>query len=353
MATYRGEIFARSPFYIIGTGTTLESAQLEVRIWSGDVVTDIPLSPQYTIVKTPLNPGDDDAIFEISPLIRDFFDHNRDAYIDVDTTFADVLWIEVTKTVVDSTGTTVTEDAYRATDGYGYFADGSNPSVLVNDFTMVVLQDEDIRLPIRINTSENNYIKFYDLNGTLRFDSGTIADGLNSQGMVSYITQSQGTWNMSRADVGHTAGSVNYTVTFIQSLQCQQDASEVKFYDKDGALSILWFLGKKKESLNSRGDEYRSDLGSLSGSVYSYSTEKHQQQTYNITAQESIVLNSGYIPESQNELYKQLLLSEFIWVDNEPVKLTSRNLEFKKNKEDKLINYTLNFQKSNDAINNI
>ena len=351
--SYIGRILVRSPFYISETGTSLESVQIDVSIWDGDATSDKPLNAQYTIYKTPLQSGDETITFEISELVRDYFDHNMEAYTDTDTDFADCLWVEVIITRVDSAGITTTTNTYAANDGYGYFSDGVNPEVQEENFTMVVLKDEDIRLPVQISIHDNNYIKFYDLNGTLRFDSGTIADGLNSQGKISYITQSQGTWNMSRADIGHTSSSVRYTVTFAQAEQCQQDASEVKFYDKDGALSILWMLGRKKESINSRGDEYRKDLGGLLGGAYSYSIEKHQQQTYNITAQESIILNSGYIPESQNGLFKQLLLSEFIWVDDEPVKLTTRNLQFKKNKEDKLINYTLNFQKSNDAINNI
>lgn len=350
---YIGRILVRSPFFLSVTGTSLESVSLEVRIWDGDATTDRPTNPQYTIRKTPLQSGDETITFEISELVRDYFEHNRDAYVDTDTTFADCLWVETISTMVDSSGITTNTNTYDANDGYGYFSEGVNSEVQSADFTMVVLDGEDIRVPVQISDDYNNYIKFYDLNGTLRFDSGAISYGSDSQSGISYITQSQSTYTMSRADVGHTAGSVNYTITFVQADQCQQDASEVKFYDKDGALSILYMLGRKKESLNVRRDDYRKDLGGLVASAYTYSIEDHQQQVYNVGGNESIILNSGFIPESQNELFKQLLLSEFVWVDDAPVKLTKSNLEYKENKTDKLINYVVTFDKSNDVINNI
>lgn len=350
---YEGRILARSPFFITATGTTLESATMDLYIWAGDITTDKPASAQYSILKTPLQSGDDDITFEISELIRDYFVKERDAYTTTVTNFADVVWVDVEMTVVDSTGVNSTTSSYAASDAYSYFDQGANAVIEQTDFTTIVLTDEDIRVPVQISIDDNNYIKFYDLDGVLRFDSGTIADGTNSQGKISYITQAQSSWNMSRADIGHTAGSINYTITFVQSEQCMQDATEVKFYDKDGALSILWFQGLTKESLNVNRKEYRSDLGSSNGSAWTYSTEEHQTQTYNVSANETLTLNTGFVPDSMNVLFKQLLLSEYVWVDDKPAVITQSNLEYRTNKVQKLINYQMSFKYSNDVLNNI
>ena len=350
---YEGRILARSPFFITATGTTLESATLDLWIWAGDSTTDKPTNPQYSISKTPLQAGDDDITFEISELIRDYFDHNRDAYIDVDTTFADVVWVDTEMTVVDSTGVNSSTSDYAGQDGYGYFSDGLNPDIQSSDFTTMVLSGEDIRVPIAIGSAYNNYIKFYDKDDVLRADSGTISITTDSQQRIHYYTQSQATYEMAYANVGHSAGSVNYTITFVQSEQCMQDATEVKFYDKDGALSILWFQGLTKESLNVNRKEYRSDLGSSNGSAWTYSTEEHQTQTYNVSANETLTLNTGFVPDSMNVLFKQLLLSEYVWVDDKPAVITQSNLEYRTNKVQKLINYQMSFKYSNDVLNNI
>jgi hypothetical protein len=75
---------------------------------------------------------------------------------------------------------------------------------------------------------------------------------------------------------------------------------------------------------------------------------------------QSITLNTDFIDESCNEHIKQLMLSEQIWMtrltDEEkivPLKLKSNSLQLKKRVNDKLIQYTMEFDVAADIINNI
>jgi hypothetical protein len=75
---------------------------------------------------------------------------------------------------------------------------------------------------------------------------------------------------------------------------------------------------------------------------------------------QSITLNTDFIDESCNEHIKQLMLSEQIWMtrltDEEkivPLKLKSNSLQLKKRVNDKLIQYTMEFDVAADMINNI
>jgi hypothetical protein len=68
-------------------------------------------------------------------------------------------------------------------------------------------------------------------------------------------------------------------------------------------------------------------------------------------------MNTGFIDEQYNEVIKQLMLSEQVWIDNGtnvlPVSLNSNSLSFKTSVNDKLIDYTLEFEYAFDKINTI
>ena len=92
----------------------------------------------------------------------------------------------------------------------------------------------------------------------------------------------------------------------------------------------------------------------------SFDTSGHQIRTLNIIGNESIILNTDYIDESCNEDIRQLMLSEKLWMtrltDEEkivPLKLKSNSLQLKKRVNDKLIQYTMEFDVAADIINNI
>ena len=82
-------------------------------------------------------------------------------------------------------------------------------------------------------------------------------------------------------------------------------------------------------------------------------------QEYNKNGKESITLNSGFVVEALNESFKQLLLSEEVKLydfDNsstQAVKLSLSSLDYKTITNDKLINYTIEVEFSNNIIDDI
>ena len=71
-------------------------------------------------------------------------------------------------------------------------------------------------------------------------------------------------------------------------------------------------------------------------------------------------MNTGYISEEYNEVIRQLLLSEQVWMtkltDEElvlPLNVVSNSLTYKTSVNDKLVDYTLDFEYAYDKINNI
>ena len=123
---------------------------------------------------------------------------------------------------------------------------------------------------------------------------------------------------------------------------------KVTFINKFGALQDMYFSLKSIESLNTTGETYKAnavDFGTLT-----YGTYKPQVAQYNKLGKESITLNTNYVSEQYNEVIKQLMMSEQVWL----TKLTGEELvlavipktqsvTYKTSLNDRLVQYTVDF----------
>ena len=86
--------------------------------------------------------------------------------------------------------------------------------------------------------------------------------------------------------------------------------------------------------------------------------------TFNKQAKQLHSLSSGYYPEWCNAWFEELILSEYVWMvrpkystpaTNEivPVTIKTSNLLHKTSVNDRLIEYTMEFEESFDYINNV
>jgi hypothetical protein len=130
--------------------------------------------------------------------------------------------------------------------------------------------------------------------------------------------------------------------------------------NKYGALQDLYFTRKSNESVSVKKDAYKASIVDFSGSSVTYDNTGHQHRTLNLIGNESITLNTDYIDESCNEHIRQLMLSEQVWMtrltDEElifPLTLKSQSVQMKTSLNDKMIQYTMNFDIANDKINSV
>jgi hypothetical protein len=112
-------------------------------------------------------------------------------------------------------------------------------------------------------------------------------------------------------------------------------------------------FGRTKSGLSTRRDDYKANIGEVVSNAYTYNVQDHTQKAINVTAKEDISINSGWIREEQNEVFKQIILSKLVWIDDKPVFIKSNGIEYKESKYDKLINYNLSFEYAYNEINNI
>ena len=89
----------------------------------------------------------------------------------------------------------------------------------------------------------------------------------------------------------------------------------------------------------------------------SYSVSDHQYKNLFKGGREKLTINSGFYPESYNDVFRQLLLSEDCWIEYKnqtlPVNISDSNKKFKTNLMDKLISYQLELDFAYDKINTI
>ena len=252
-------------------------------IWNGDEVTDKPASPNYTITKNALTATSVEVVFEISQLIRDEFNHNRDAFDDTLSTFSDTLWVEIELTSTDSGTPPSTESyIYLAEDGYGYFNDGVN---YVGDdfFTSKIYNpiDKVIKIGVYAGNSADGIdtVKYYNGSELIETDDLTTPyASAKSYDKSQYLTLIQNAYDRFNArvvaDGGTTivntcfnaiANEVDFTIDSIDLIrsstvqktisvlnvdECKHTYRTIKFYDKNGLLQQVYMFKLSKEKIN-------------------------------------------------------------------------------------------------------
>ena len=331
-------IALRSPQYrsaVSDTGNPA-SAKLELTI-NGTL--------RYTLVKsTSLN---NKMTWEIAELCRDY----------LNITFNGTTYTGQTITIVaqltshastDGSGTALTTDRFptNATDfgydGYGTFMQGSNPEI---PFTN--------RPRWLISTDPNTPDVYY------------IYVPKNTAGVLPYINVNAGMAYISFTSnqVAISSGSAaQYPVT-INRIDCTKYGTghKITFVNKFGALQDLWFFLKIVNTTTKKQERFQRSILTGSGS---YDVNDHMKTDFNTVANQTMTLSSGYYPEWASQWFEQLLLSEQVWLtrtdpfnssDEEtvPVNVIKNSMVQKTSVNDRLIDYTFEFQMAADYINNV
>ncbi len=349
------KINVRSPFYIKVTpsANTITSVSMQLYIYSGAKLTP-PTSSElrYTITKEPLD-SNNYVVFEISELVRDYLDIEYNG-----TPASYAVWVRPDFTITTTGGTeNPTEVDYIALDGYGYFTDSINPELqrdaLQSNLIIYKEESEDVILPVF--AEDTNTVKYYQ-DTTLRH-TVTISDNDNTNQKIQYVSSSVVTGTFNKIVVNYGSGT-DKTFT-VEDLQCTKYTPiKATFVNKFGALQDMYLDKKNTESINTKSETYKSSDVNLS--TLTYNVNEHQKRTFDKIGNETIVANTGYISDTHNEVIKQLMLSEQVWLEKLdstgnvfPVNVTTQSLQYKTSVNDKLVQYTLNFEYAYDKINNI
>jgi|TARA_R100000084_G_scaffold109417_1_gene76495 hypothetical protein len=320
----------RSPYFIEHTaGTNVGSADLKIEIPQG--------STQYVISKDTTSNA---VSYEVSEMIRDFLNPTFDGTLPISST--------------DIANMTVT--AYLTLDFYT-----SNKKTRAAN-TAAGNPDTPIG-------SEQELYTLHGFDGYSEFSEGknhTIGSGqLMQSATIIYIPENTASFipvESSNA-VSYTAISTSQTgsivaggITVNIERICEPiyDIIRILFINKFGAIQEFYFNKRNTIAMNVSQNTYQSKI--LTANT-NYSITAHQKYVYNKQAKETITLNTGYIDEGQFETIKQLMLSEQVWGQiggtTYPINVVTNSLTKKTKVNDKLVNYTLDFEFAFDVINSV
>ena len=377
------KINVRSPYFVNLSTTNLTSATLEIRIYLGEAETSWQGSPQYTLTSTAIN---DKINFEIAELIKDYIpaafngiypsqdlseDDNTTVYVDY----------RVTETLTTGVQTPVDTLGVRAFYGYGYFEEGANPQLLQgylqSNTTILKLHDAPIRIPVD-NENTNSVVFLYQgqqvyswlpytglkiqdqivyvsngVNGADSFEERVELDGGTFEDNAC-IDEFEDDFELFPVDEVLVSGVEGLTIIKIDNIdECKYTPYKLTFINKFGAYQDIWMFKNSKLAMTTEKDKYKSNI--LNNGTYA--TYNAQVRLLSKNANQRLTLNSGYYPESNNEIFRQLFLSDKVWIEYKEktlaVNIENNNIDYKTSLTDSLINYTIDVSFAFDTINNI
>ena len=341
----------RSPRYI--RTSSLANAtyfKLELYIFTG-LTSDKPSDATYTLEKDVIN-SETQVTFEINELIRDYYEQTSST---TSNSTGYVLWAiaDVTGFTSSTVGATVST-TFLAFDGYNYFQDTVNATytlpTLLSSSKIQVLESEAAQIPVNAEIAETVNFK---LNGAT-VSTHSITDNGNTNQKIQYITTTAA--NVDAVEVVYNSGADTQSFTIEEVFECKHTVSKIVFLNRYGALQNLYFFKKSVQTLQVNRDTFNRNI--LDETNFGFRLFEHQIKNFDIIGNESLVLNSGFVPEAMNDTFKELLLSQYVWLVRSgettiPVNIEESALTFKTGLNDKLINYTINLKFAFDTINNI
>ena len=315
---------------------------IEIYIWQGDSGSK-PLIPTYSITDT--NPKlQATQTTNISNLIDDFIEFAP--FFGVSTGLVsnpNALNIVVDRTVDGFTTTILTDFAIQ---GYYTAIEGLNVGlptnkILVAGDYMKANKNSKVLIPllpdgtnVQIVSSPNNEINL-DL---------TVATSTNTS---DYF---KGVWIDCNDLTDDTEIEINYNgekylIDVIE--EHKYTPIDIFFVNKEGQLQSFTFFKERTESSTFKKETYqRTGINVSAG--------QHQYVDFNLNSRSKFKINSGFVEESQNEVFKQMANSQKVWqLDGSkfiPLNIETSTLEYLTTVKDKLIKYNVEFSYSYQDI---
>jgi hypothetical protein len=339
----------------------------ELYYWTGSM-TASGSSSNYTIVKFPntVNVG----LFDLNRIINSTLTPLAIANTSNVVYFAVDFYFQYVSSSLYVTGSHLKSSTYKALDGYGLFQQPIGQQLFTSSVHWPLMTDGPLTqscfstnigtagvyvgdvggtAPTKIVYTSNLGTANYNTSASLsssgqiyQYPIGPAQSGfpLSTIGMEYFSTQ---------AFSGSTAlgQSIRYELT------CQQKYPNVrvKYKNRFGQFDYINFNMVSKQSFTTDRKTYQPQLGTWESSTLSYQNYDTGNQAYIVDNTQNISVNTNWLPETYNDILKQLLVSdEIYWVYNEttnsvrPMTIVTQNIVFKTGAVDKLIQYQIDFQ---------
>lgn len=360
---------AQSPtiFTISENGLVYTSASfqyyLDLYYWSGTTSQSSSVA-EYTLVKYPN--ASNVGIFDVSRILNSTLtlpaaaDSSNIKYFK-----ADAYWRYQSGSQF-VTSSHIQSGVYKALDGYAIFdepigqpiesksihwplmTDGPvSQSVLESDYgtSGVYVGTTGASVPTKIVYSGSLGTGVFNLSGSIS-SSQQVQQYPQAPQESGFPISSLSEWYTIQAFNGSTA--LGTPIYF--EVVCKQKYPNIRIKWKNRYGQFDWFdfymVNRQSFSTTVRG--YQPQLGTFTGPTLSYNQYDSSNLNYIVDSKQSISVNTDWVPDSYNEIFKQLLVSEEIyWVKSQtdlaPLTIATDSLTFKTGVVDKVVQYGFDF----------
>lgn len=323
---------------------------------------------EYTIVKYPNNSGV--GIFDVSKIINSTLEdtlYNNSSnvqYLAVD------FYTRYLSGSVFVTGSHLKSATYKALDGYGLMnqdAIGQNitassphwPLMTDGPATQSVFSDNKGYAGVYVGTSGGTQPTKLVYSSSIQSADYTLTSNASSSGQIVSYPQApaQSGFPLSGSYTSYTIQAYDGANKLGQSIQftvdCIQKYPNVRIMWKNRLGQFDWFnfYMVSRESFDVQKRSYQPQLGTWDSATLSYAKQDSSNKNYIIDANPAISVNTFFVPQSYNDIFKQLMASdEIYWLYDEannfvrPLSIETSNIVFKTGVVDHLIQYQFQFK---------
>jgi hypothetical protein len=339
---------------------------LDLYYWSGGINAS-GSDARYTLVKYPNN--SDVGIFDVSRILNstltDLLEANPS---NVKFFTAEGYW-EFLSGSSYVTGSHVRTDTFKYIDGYSIFQEPISQSINLKTPHWPLMTDgpatqssfdfnggvagvyvgnygsgsQPTRIAYTSNLGTGSYFLSSSASSSGQIDDypiGQSQSGFPFTGSLEYFT------------VQAFSGSVSIGTPIKYVLTCNQKYPNIRIKWKNRYGQFDWFNFNMINTQNFAVNRslYQPQIGTWEGSSLSYNKYDSNNLNYMVDTKENIQVNTNWVDEDYNEIFKQLLVSdEIYWVYDEannyvrPLTIATSNLTFKTGVVEKVIQYSFEF----------
>jgi hypothetical protein len=196
--------------------------------------------------------------------------------------------------------------------------------------------------------------------GSLGNGSIAVSGNLDTYSQTQYVPigPAQSGFPLSSASEFYTIQAYNGNVALGKPIRfeykCKQKYPNVrlKWKNKFGQFDWFNFDMVNRQSFTTTNRNYQPQIGSWTAPTLSYQNFESSNLNYIVDSEETITVNTDWVSQDYNNIFKQLLVSEEIyWISDEaantlePITISTPSIEFKTGVVDNLIQYQFDFNR--------
>lgn len=335
--------------------------------WTGSAAGQ-PAIPEYTLTKYPNESLY--GIFDVSRIMNStltdlaFANTSNVKYYTVD------FYWQYLDTGGYVSGSHVTTGLYKALDGYGIFQEPINQQIYSKTPHWPIMSDGPVSQSCldetsgwmsvyvgNVGTTQPTKIRYV---GDLDSADFNVAGTTSSSQQTNYFPISTGCddWplnlNTSRFSVQAYNGAtpLGTPINFVKDCLQKYPNIRIKWKNRYGQFDYYNFYLVNKQGFQSTKRTYQPQLGTFQGTSLSYNSYDSSNLNYLSDSKQTLSVNTNYLPDDYNDIFKQLLVSdEIYWIYEysaseeivRPITIRTDSITFKTGVNDKLVQYSFDF----------